>query len=61
MPTEDLLDNSFNEREGLAVSVRWEAISSYHGINLGLSFLLSFWKEGHSQEERAHGRNALME
>ena len=61
MPTKDFLDNGFNERKGLVVRVRWEAISSYHGINLGLSFLLSFWKEGHGQEECAHGRNALVE
>ena len=61
MPTKDFLDNGFNERKGLVVRVRWEAISSYHRIDLSLSFLLSFWKECHGQKECAHSQNTLTE
>jgi len=61
MPAKDLLDNRFDERERLAVSACREAMSSYHGINFGLGFLLGFWKKCHGQEECIYGRNGLIE
>ena len=61
MPTKDFLDDSFDERKGLAVSVHWVAISSYHDIDLSLSLPLSFWKECHGQEECVYSRNTLTE
>ena len=61
MPTKDLFDESLDIRKGLAVGVRWKAVSSYDGINFRLSFLLNFRIERHGQEECMYGRNTLTE